>query len=334
MFGIMDWLLLSSVLISFILTVISLPIWIRACRKIGLTWEDMNKFDHPKNLAASGGIVVMMSFILGVLFYIALKTFLYGGQARSLEIFALLTVVLILGIVALVDDMLGWKHGGLPMRIRLGLAVAASIPLVVINAGTHVMDFPFLGMVDFGIIYPLILIPLAIVACSTVFNMLEGHNGLGAGQGILILSFLSFVSYYTGSAWLGVVGLCMVGALAGFWIFNKVPAQVLPGDVLTYSVGAMIGCMAILGNFEKIAFIVFLPYVAEVVLKVRGGVRVHSFGKPQKDGTLKMFYGKVYGLTNFAIYVLGKRATEKKVVYFIHVIQIIFILIASFVLVR
>ena len=288
----------------------------------------MNKFGHPKDIASSGGVVVIMAFILGVLSYIALKTFLFGGQTKALEIFALLTVILILGIVGLVDDLLGWRKGGLPMRIRLLLAIAASIPLVVINAGTHFMALPFIGSVNFGIFYPLFLIPLAVVGVSTTYNFLAGFNGLESGQGILILSFLSFVSYATGSAWLGIVGLCMVGALTGFWIFNKVPAQVFPGDVMTYGIGALIASMAILGNFEKIALVVFIPYIIEVILKMRGGLKVHSFGIPRKDGTLKMPRDNIYGLEHLAIKVLGRGATEKKVVYLIHAFQILFILIA------
>jgi UDP-N-acetylglucosamine--dolichyl-phosphate N-acetylglucosaminephosphotransferase len=331
----MEYVLLVSVLVSFVLCVSFLPMWIRACRKLGLVWEDMNKFGHPKDVASSGGVIVIMAFVLGVLSYIALKTFLFGGQSKALEIFALLTVILILGIVGLVDDLLGWgclnsrskgKYG-LPKKIRLLLATAASIPLIVINAGTHLMTLPFVGSVDFGILYPLILVPLAIVGASTTYNFLAGFNGLEAGQGILILSFLSFVSYVTGSAWLGIVGLCMVGALVGFWVFNKVPAKVFPGDAITYGIGALIAGMAILGNFEKIAVVVFVPYILEVILKARGGLKKQSFGVATKDGTLKMPYDKVYGLEHLAILVLGRRASERKVVYLIHAFQILFILI-------
>lgn len=323
----MEYILLASVLVSFFISVVFLPMWIRICRKLGLVWEDMNKFGHPKNVASSGGVVVVMAFVLGVLSYIALKTFLFGGQNKALEIFALLAVVLILGIVGLVDDLLGWKRGGLSMRIRLLLAFAASIPLVVINAGTHFMALPIVGVVDFGILYPLLLIPLAVVGVSTTFNFLAGFNGLEAGQGILILSFLSFVSYVSGSAWLAIVGLCMVGALVGFWIFNKVPAQVFPGDIMTYGIGALIAGMAILGNFEKIAFVVFIPYILEVALKLRGGLKVHSFGIPRKNGTIGMPRDKSYGLEHLAIRILGNGATERKVVYLIHAFQILFILI-------
>ena len=62
----------------------------------------------------------------------------------------------------------------------------------------------------------------------------------------------------------------MVGALIGFYIYNKFPAKVFPGDILTYSVGALIAGMAILGNFEKIAVFVFIPYIIETILKSRG----------------------------------------------------------------
>jgi len=173
----------------------------------------------------------------------------------------------------------------------------------------------------------LFFIPLAVVGTSTTYNFLAGFNGLETGQGILILSFLSFVSYVTGSAWLAIVGLCMVGALIGFWIFNRFPAQVIPGDMLTYGVGALIAGMAILGNFEKVAFVIFIPYILEVFLKLRGGLKKHSFGIPTKDGRLKMPYDKIYGLEHLAIKILGRGATEKKVVYLIHAFQILFILI-------
>ncbi|MFH0712170.1 MAG: glycosyl transferase family 4 [archaeon] len=324
----MEYLFLISVLVSFLLTILVLPKWIKKCRAIGMVWEDMNKFGHPKNVAASGGVVVVMAFVLGVLFYLALKTFVFSGTIKALEIFTLLSVVLILGFVGLTDDLLGWKNKGLSVNIRLLLAVVASIPLVVINAGSHLMNVPIFGAVEFGVLYPLVLIPLAVVGASTTYNFLAGFNGLEAGQGILILGFLSFVAYATGAGWLAVVGLCMVGALIGFYCFNKTPASVFPGDIITYVIGALIAGMAILGNFEKVAFVVFIPYIIEVILKLRGGLRKQSFGVPMKNGKLKLPYDKIYGLEHLAIWVLGSGATEKKVTYLIHVFQILFILIA------
>jgi UDP-N-acetylglucosamine--dolichyl-phosphate N-acetylglucosaminephosphotransferase len=327
----MEYLLLIPILVSLILTAIAIPKWIKKCNIVGLLWEDMNKPNHPKNVASSGGIVVVMGFILGVLLYVAIKTFIFGTNETNLEIFALLSVILILSIVGLVDDLLGWKHGGLSVRFRIFLILMASIPLVVINVGDSQMSIPFFGSINLGILYSLLIIPLGITGATATYNFLAGFNGLESGQGIIIISFLSFIAYVTGSSWLALVGLCMVASLFVFYFYNKYPASVFPGDILTYSIGALIACMAILGNFEKIAVFIFIPYIVETILKLRGKLKMQSFAKPSKDNSLELPYKKVYGLTHLSLFILKKfknKVYERDVVYLIFIFQIIICLIA------
>ncbi|MFA5856719.1 MAG: glycosyl transferase family 4 [Candidatus Pacearchaeota archaeon] len=330
----MNLILGLSILVSFVVSVIALPHWIRKCKEVDLLWEDMNKYNHPRNVASSGGIIVITSFILGVLTYIAIKTFIIRGNTIELKIFSLLTVILILAIVGLVDDLLGWKKGGLSVRLRLLLAFAAAIPLIVINAGEPIIDIPLFGLMDIGLFYPLILIPLGIAGATFTYNMLAGFNGLESGQGIIILSFLSFVAYITGSSWLALIGLIMVVSLIVFYMYNKYPAKIFPGDILTYSIGALIAGMAILGNFEKIAVFIFIPYIMETFLKLRGKLKKQSFGIAQKDGSLKLPYDKIYGITHLSIFIISKfkkKVYEKDVVYLINAFQILLCLIALFV---
>lgn len=327
----MEMILLISILISLILTLIFLPKWIKKSNKVGLLWEDMNKYNHPKNVASSGGIVVIMAFVLGVLTYVAIRTFILKANEITLGIFALLSVILILAIIGLIDDLLGWQHGGLSAGFRLLLALLASIPLVVINAGVDTMNIPFIGPVPLGLFYPLVIIPIGIAGASTTFNMLAGFNGLEALQGIIVIGFLSFVAYSTNHAWLTIIGLCMVVSLIVFYFYNKSPAKVFPGDIMTYSIGALAAGMAILGNFEKIAVFIFIPYVFEVVLKSRGKLKKQSFGIPQEDGSLKLPYDKIYGLTHLSIFILGKfkkKVYEKDVVYLICGFEFIICLLA------
>ena len=324
--------MILPIAISLILTLIFLPKWIKKCNKVGLLWEDMNKFNHPRNVASSGGIVVVMAFVIGVLIYIAIRTFILNDlDGISMKIFAILSVILILAIVGLTDDLLGWKHGGLSALFRVFLALVAAIPLVVINAGENFILIPLIGQINLGILYPLILIPIGIAGATTTYNMLAGFNGLEAGMGVIILSFLSFIAYITGSPWLGLIGLCMVFSLIGFYYYNKFPAKVFPGDILTYSVGALIAIIAILGNFEKIAVFIFIPYVIETILKSRGKLKKQSFGIPQKDGSLKVPYDKIYGLTHFSIFILSKfkkKVYERDVVYLIYLFEILLCLLA------
>jgi UDP-N-acetylglucosamine--dolichyl-phosphate N-acetylglucosaminephosphotransferase len=89
--------------------------------------------------------------------------------------------------------------------------------------------------------------------------------------------------------------------------------------------------MAILGNFEKIALFVFIPYIIEVILKVRGKLQKHSFAKPNKDNSLEMPYDKIYGMTHLSLWILKKfkrKVYESDVTYLIFIFQIILCLCA------
>jgi len=336
----MGWILLLPVLVSFFVVIAMMPFWIKKAKFMGLIGNDINKYSKPE-VAEGGGIVTLAGFLIGVLIYVAIRTFIFEQTIDvNLEVFVLVSSVLMVGFIGIVDSLLAassnssehhnskkWRKG-IGNRYRILLCIVAAIPLMVVNAGTSAMSLPFFGVVNFGIMYPLFLIPLAIVGTTTTYNFLAGYNGLETGQGILILGFFSYVSYTTGHAWLSIVGLCMVASLIGFYIFNKFPAMVFPSDVLTYPIGALVAVMAILGNFEKVALVVFIPYIIEVILKSRGGLKKQSFGIATKDGRLKMPYDKVCGLEHLAIRILGSNATEKKVVYLIHAFQILFILVA------
>jgi UDP-N-acetylglucosamine--dolichyl-phosphate N-acetylglucosaminephosphotransferase len=323
----MNLILLLPLLLSFFVGLFLIPFWIKKAKEIGLVWEDMNKPEHPKNVAGSGGIGVFLPFILGTLTYIAIKTFYFKSNDNIIEIFAALSVILVIAFIGILDDLLGWRQGGLSIRSRLILLFFASIPLIVINAGESTV----FG-INLGLIYPLIIIPLGIVGASATFNFLAGYNGLESSQGILILSALSVITFLIGDKWLSIIGLCMVASLIPFYIFNKCPAKVFPGNILTYSVGALIATIAILGNLERIAIFFFIPYIMETILKSRGKLVKHSFAKVNPDGSLEMPYDKIYGVEHLAIYILkrvkpSKKVYENDVVFLINAFQIAIIII-------
>jgi UDP-N-acetylglucosamine--dolichyl-phosphate N-acetylglucosaminephosphotransferase len=328
----MEFLFLIVIFASFLSTYLIIPKWIKRAHQNNLTSKDMHKV-KGKKVAEFGGLTVLGGATLGILTYIAINTFYFDRMNGNLVyIFALLSVLFISSIVGFIDDLLGWKEG-LSKRIRIFMIFSAAIPLMVINAGVSAMNLPFFGTVNFGILYPLFIIPLGIVGATVTFNFLAGYNGLETSQGILILSALAIVTYFTGTPWLSIISLSMVASLFAFYLFNKVPAKIFPGDVLTYSVGALIATISILGNIEKIAVFFFIPYIMETILKLRGGLKKESFAKlNKKDGSLEPPYKKIYGIEHLAIIILkkikpNKKAYEKEVVYLINFFQIIIILI-------
>ena len=321
----MEPILLTTIFLSFFVTFITVPYWIKKAKFFKLVGKDVHKLDK-REVAEGGGVSVLFGFAIGLLLYIAINTFYIKNTLYLKEMFAILCVLFIGSIVGIVDDLLGWKKG-LSKKLRIAIVLFAAVPLMVINAGESTM----LG-INFGLIYPLVLIPLGIIATTTSFNCLAGYNGLEAGQGIILLSAMAYVLYLTGNAWLSIVALCMVASLFGFYIFNKYPAKIFPGDMLTYTIGALFGALAILGNVEKIAVFFFIPYILEIGLKARGRLNKESFGKLNSDGSLEVPYRKIYGLEHLAIKLLKKIKPSKKVyemdvVLLINIFQVLVILI-------
>jgi len=60
--------------------------------------------------------------------------------------------------------------------------------------------------------------------------------------------------------------------------------------------------MAILGNYEQFAIFIFIPYIVETGLKLRGKLKKESFGMPQKDGSLKNRYNKFTSLNELLVF--------------------------------
>lgn len=314
-----------TIFLSFFATLVITPYWIRRAHAEGLKGKDMHKLDK-REVAEAGGIGVLAGFVIGVFSYIAIKTFVYQDSTRLIEIFALLGVLFFASIIGVVDDLLGWKRG-LGKKVRIFLMLFAGVPLMVLNVGTsNIMG------IEIGLLYPLIVIPLGIIGATTTFNFLAGYNGLEAGQGILILGALSAVTFIVGEPWLSVIALCMVGSLLAFYYYNKHPAKIFPGDMMTYAVGALIACIAILGNIEKIALFFFIPYILETILKLRGRLKKESFAKVNLEGSLEMPYDKIYGLEHLAIWILkrvkpSRKVYEKDVTNLIHGCMIIWIIL-------
>jgi len=305
-------ILLAGPLLSGALTWILLPQWIKLCQQNNLLWENMNQLGHPKTVAGAGGSIVLLSFLC-----VASSLLVLSPPIHPLEITTVLLCVCSTGFIGLADDMMGWKKGGLPWELRLLACLILSLPLIPLTTSSHWgIPLPWVGTFPLSAFAPL-LIPLGFAAATTTFNLLAGFNGLEAGQGALLLSTLSLLALQKNLLWLSLLGLTLSGSLLTFLLFNKYPAQVFPGDSLTWSVGALAASICLLGNLETAGLILLAPFLLEGALKAgRGKLQKGSFGLPQPNGTLLPPYPKVYGLTHLVLYGLQKfpkQSTEKNV---------------------
>lgn len=314
--------------ISFVCTAYLLKYWIRRAKKAKLTGKDIHKLNKPE-VAELGGVPVIVGFLTGLLFYIGMETFYFGFTTKNLEMMAALSAVLFTTVVAFIDDILGWKKG-LKQWQKPIVILLAGLPLAVVNSGVSTIAIPILGRINLGILFPLVLIPFAITGAANGFNMLAGYNGLETGMGIIILSTLGFFAWLNKNSWVTMIAMTMVFALLALYYYNRHPAKVFPGNITTYSVGALIAVIAILGNMERIALVLFIPYFIEFGLKARGKFKKESFAKVLPDGSLISRYHNFYGLEHVVVTFLrglkGK-AYEKEVVYTIFLIELMIVAI-------
>ena len=314
----------------FVLTWLLIPGWIKTAKKVGLAGKDIHK-TKTKQVAEMGGVITLLGFIIGILGYTAMRIFFFDTNTSVTSILAILTAILIAGVIGIIDDVLGWKLGLKQWQKPL-LTVLVAAPIMAVNGGVRIMSLPLISSVDLGPIYPLFIIPAFILIGTNGFNMLAGYNGLEAGLGVIILSALAYHSYVTGSAWLTVVAFCMIFALLAFLFWNTYPAKIFPGDTLTYTVGGLTATIAIMANLEKVFIILFIPYILEFFLKLKGKFKKESFAQVTDEGTLIPRYKKIYGLENLTVLILNKlkiRTTEKKVVYSLYGLEL-FCMILTF----
>ncbi len=323
------WLLLLLSSISFLITFISLPSWIRRANETGFTGKDVHK--NHKKVPELGGIAVIFGSLFALLIYIALDTFYFSNSDSITLLLAALATILIATMIGMTDDMLGSRLG-LRQREKLALTFLVPIPMMVVNAGTSVMKLPFLGLTELGLLYPLLFLPGGIVGATNGFNMLAGFNGLEAGMGIIILSALGFLAWQVGAGNAVVIAVCLVAALIALLYYNRYPSRVFPGDVLTYPIGASIAVVAVLADLERFALMLFLPYYFELVLKARGKFRPDWTGEVLKDGSLAN-REKWYSVPHVAISVLRRmrgRAYEYEVVAVILVFEVVVALVTVY----
>ena len=293
---------------------------------------DLHKKNKPK-IANSGGIPVFISVIFGLMFFIAIQTFIFNTTSQILYLFAGMMTILLISLIGFFDDLNISDVIKGKTKIRKGLkqwqkpllTLPAAIPLMVVSAGVSTMSIPFIGVVNFGIIYPLILIPIGVVGAANAVNLLGGFNGSEAGMGVVYCLGLASYALFSNEIISAVIFLSTTGALLGFLFFNWYPAKILSGDSLTYGLGATIATGVIIGNMEKAGVIILIPFIIEFFLKLRSKFKAHSLGKLRKDGTLEAPYGKnIYSITHVLMN-LGK-LKERQVTIGLILIEIIFVL--------
>ena len=307
-------------LVSFVVSFVGFPIIIPRLKKAGIVGKNMNS-EKQEEIAEMGGLVIAAGFGAGIIFTITLRTFFDLFLSVGLtSILAVLSTVLIVVIIGVFDDLISMKQW-----IKALIPVFATLPLMALKEGYSVMRIPFMGMIDFGILYPLFLVPLGITGAANAVNMLAGFNGLEVGMGIVAVGSLAIIAYLIGQTTSLIILMATLGALVAALHYNWYPAKIFLGDVGTLSIGAVIASAVIVGNYETAGVVIIIPYVVDFLIKAKNRFP-YSFGI-YREGKLYCPDGRAVGLAQLIMKVCGG-ISERNLVLVLMGIEAVFGVIA------
>lgn len=249
---------------------------------MGISGVDIHKADRPTR-AEMGGLAVLVAMAVGSGLYMAVNfstdgsTVLFAGVASA---------VALTGVVGVADDVVE-----LSQKYKPFLIVAASVPLMAALWGRGGIFVPTIGYVDFGILYPLVAVPLAVTTSANFSNLLAGFNGLESGCATISIGTMSYLSSVTGHPTVAAFGLILTFAYLGFLVLNWYPAKIFPGDSGTLIAGAALAAIGLASGLEFEAIVLSIPAAMDFALKMinrRPFKQRHLLGntKVRPDGTL------------------------------------------------
>lgn len=252
-------------------------------RKMGQTILEIGPRWHKskEGTPTMGGLAFILAVVIvGIAASVCLA--LTDGIRSTLPFMFTLAFGVAGGLIGCVDDAAKLRrkqNEGLTSSQKFLLQLVAGalylLGMTLVCGVNTVLYIPFVGVeIDFGIFYYLIAI-LLLTGVDNAVNLTDGIDGLCSSVTLVVGLFFTAAGYMNGLAEpdgaVILLGAVMIGACAGFLVYNFYPARVFMGDTGSLFLGALVvGGAFMLGNpLLVIVFgLVYIIETASVILQV------------------------------------------------------------------
>ncbi|MDD2515835.1 MAG: phospho-N-acetylmuramoyl-pentapeptide-transferase [Candidatus Gracilibacteria bacterium] len=285
--------LLTYLIISFLLTIIIIPTYIKCLNKfhigkkirkealMGHATEfyklHKGKSDTP---TMGGGVILLVLFTLVIismviqtfsdqianLFNIHIKYSLFNRKETYLALFTLFSA----GLIGFIDDYLNSREigrtKGLSAKFKMGFLIFFGLIgayWFYYKLGFNSIKLPYIGDIHIGIFY-IPLFVFIIISMANSVNITDGLDGLAGGLLLFNYGVYAIITYRSGLLILSALCLIIVGSLMAFLWFNIKPAKFYMGDVGVLALGANLGIIAMMTNTLLVLVIISGIYIVEV----------------------------------------------------------------------
>ena len=193
-------------LISFAFGLIGMPVIVRIAKAKGFVVRPNKRMSHTGEVPNVGGLNICFSFMLTYL--------LFEFNQMSQSQFFLIGLFAIMAVGFIDDVLILTPTAKILGETLAGIALIGFADLRI----THMHGI--FGIEQIGIIPSYLLSLFVLLAIINAINLIDGVDGLASGLGMLYCIFFATYFHLAGDISWSILGICMVGALAVFFIYN------------------------------------------------------------------------------------------------------------------
>jgi UDP-GlcNAc:undecaprenyl-phosphate/decaprenyl-phosphate GlcNAc-1-phosphate transferase len=241
---------------SFSLTIILTPLVIRLARRVNFLDHPGPRKIHTTPMPYGGGIAVAATVLLATLWaarYSPLAAAPSGTKSFNWPLYAMGSLVIL--ALGLVDDRR-------KLSARVKLLVQTIVATGVATGGERLRLF------DVPAPLSIVVTVLWILAVTNAFNLLDHMDGLSSGVALLAGASFLVVALQTGQGFIAAMIVPLLGACAGFLLFNFPPAKIFLGDAGSLFIGFWLSCLTISFTFYDAHYRLYTYFVPLAVLAV------------------------------------------------------------------
>lgn len=229
-----------SIVVSFLAALVATLLII----KFSSNFEKMLDHDlssvqkiHTHPVPRIGGLAIFFAVIVGTgLVYLRVP-------AVSVWLFMLIISASVAFGCGIVEDVTKRVS---PLRRLILTMMSAGVGYFMLDAAIMRTDLP---MFDSWLKYAWLSFPLTVFAVAGIvnaINIIDGFNGLASVVVMFMLLSLAYVAFQVGDVYVMTAALIMVGAIAGFFVWNYPHGLIFLGDGGAYFIGFMLADLAVL----------------------------------------------------------------------------------------
>jgi len=270
--------MISAFVLSFLISIILYKLFIPVLRKVKLGQKILEIGPAWHKVKEGTPVLGGLFYIISILITVSIFTLSSAIKTEEYGIIAVLGMALAFGFIGFIDDyvkLFKKRNKGLSATQKLILQFLVAAAYLWVNSrycgGSSEIWIPFSNnTIELGVLYYFlaIIVIVYIVNCS---NLTDGIDGLAGSIAVIMGVMFLTISLFELDKNAVLLTISLIGAVAGFLVFNLHPARIFMGDTGSLFLGGLLVGLTFYFRAELLIFIICFIWLIEgisVVLQV------------------------------------------------------------------